>query len=271
MAQRCGDGDPLAELRAYVLENPSDPVMSLVERFGLSQRRVVACLADLESSGQIVRDCVVRTDGWLYPAHGKGERGQLVVRRGLARTRAYLSARTAALEIAELSLALPPESAARVEKRVVPDKVAGVVTGRIVVSACWLLGVLDASAGRVAARRRRRVLELAVEARADKRRVELCLVDGKLVDARVAVDAAWLAELVGRSRRARDGEVDAVAVDAAEVVARLSESAKASLAARDLSSVAAGVPARVEVDAAWLAGVVASRSSRSSRTGRDVM
>jgi hypothetical protein len=258
MGRSCGGEDVLAELRAYMLENPSEPVMTLVERFGLSQRRVVACLADLESSGQIVRDCVVRTDGWLYPVHGNEERGRLVERRGLARTRAYLAARAAALEIAELGLALPPESAARVEKRVMPDKVAGVVTGRIVVSACWLLGVLDAGAGRVTARRRRRVLELAVEARADKRRVELCCVDGELVDARVAVDAAWLAELVGRSRRARDSEVNP-----AEVVARLSESAKASVAARDLSSVAAGVPARVEVDAAWLAGVVASRSSRT--------
>lgn len=259
LAHRRRDGDPLAELRVYVLENPGEPVMSLVERFGLSQRRVVACLADLESSGQIVRDCVVRTDGRLYPVHGNEERGRLVVRRGLARTRAYLLARTVALEIAELSLALPPESAARVEKRVMPGKVAGVVTGRLVVSVCWLLGVLDTSAGRVVAQRRRRVLELPVEARADKRRVELSCVDGKLVDTRIAVDATWLAELVGRSRW-RDGDVDA-----AELVARLSESAGASLADRDLSSVAAGAPARVEVDAAWLAGVVAARTSRAVR------
>lgn len=259
MAQRCGDGDPLVELRDYVLENPRSTVMSLVERFGLSQRRVVACLADLESSGQIVRDCVERTDGRFYPVHGNGERGEPVLRKGLARTRAYLMARTAALEIAELSLALPAESAARVEKRVMPDKVAGVVTGRLVVSACWLLGVLDTSAGRVVAQRRRRVLELPAEARADKRRVELSCVDGKLVDTRIAVDATWLAELVGRSRR-RDGDVDA-----AELVARLSEPAGASLADRDLSSVAAGAPARVEVDAAWLAGVVAARSSRTVR------
>lgn len=259
-AQRGGEiADPLAELRAYVLENPRETVMSLVGRFGLSQRRVAACLADLEATGQLVRDAVVRTDGWLYPVHSQSDRGLRLVRHGLARKRAYVEARTAALEVEELSLVLPPGAAALAEKRVVAGRADGVVTGRVVVSARWLADLIDGRARRVAARERRRVLVLPVEARAEERRVELRLLDGELVDVRVAVDGAWLAALVGRSRR-RHGQVDA-----SELVARLSESAGASVATRGLSFVALGVPERVEVDAAWLAGVVAAWPSRTGR------
>ena len=249
--------DAMAELRGYVLENPRATVMSLVERFNLSQRRVAACLADLEATGQLVRDAVVRTDGWSYPVHSRSDRGLRLVRQGVARKRAYVDARTKALAVEELALVLPPGAAALPEKRVVPHRADSIVTGRVVVSACWLLGLLDASAGRVVARGRRRVLVLGAEARAETRRVELCCVDGKLVDTRVAVDAAWLAELVGRNRRGHDE------LDAAELVLRLSKSARATVAARDLSSVATGVGARVEVDAAWLHGVIASRPART--------
>ncbi|MHB1975155.1 MAG: hypothetical protein ACYCR4_12885 [Acidimicrobiales bacterium] len=247
-----GDGVPLAEMRAYVLANPHSTVMSLVRRFGLSQRRVAACLADLEATGQLVRDSVLRTDGYLYSMRKRSDRGLLLVHQGIQRKRAFVAARAKALEVEELGLVLPFDARALAEKRVVAGRASAVVTGRMVVSARWLLGLLDATAGRVSAPRRRRVLRLPGAARADESDVELLFDGSDVIDVRVAVDAAWLAELVGRSRRQNRPP------DASELVARLSESAGATVAVRDLSSIASGAPARIEVDAAWLAGVVAA-------------
>lgn len=263
-AQRGSDGvvDPLAGLRAYVLENPGASVTSLRKIFHLSYRRIVACLAELESSGALLRESVVRTDGRSYPARIVRDRDLSLVRDELAAKRPALEARVAGLAVEELSLVLPPEAGARAEKRTVPDKADSVVTGRMVVSARWLAGLVDATAGRDGSAMRRRVLTLPVEARADERRVELVVLRGVLVDKRVAVDAAWLALLVGRSCEGGDG------FDATELVGGLPGAARAKVAPRDLVAVATGVPARVEVDARWLARLAARRGSRpGSRVG----
>ena len=263
-AQRDGDGDldPVAELRAYVLENPGASVTSLREIFHLSYRRVVACLADLEASGALVRESVVCTDGRSYPARIAQGRDLSVVRDGLAAKRPAVEARVADLAVEELSLVLPAGAVARAEKRTVPDKADGVVTGRMVVSARWLLGLVDASAGRDGGGVRRRVLKLPVEARADERRVELVVLRGALIDTRVAVDAAWLASLVGRSHREDDG------FDVAELVDGLPDVARAKVVVQDLAAVATGVPARVEVDARWLARLAVRRGSRATSRAR---
>lgn len=255
------DAGPLAGLRAYVLENPDASIKSLREIFHLSYRRVVACLAELEERGEIARGSVVRGDGSSYPARIAQGKGQAVLRSELdARHRAFAE-RAAGLAVEELSLVLPPESQARAEKRVDAVKADAVATGRMVVSALWLLGLLDARAGRAGDTTRRRVLVLPAEARGDTRRVELIVLRGVLIDTRVAVDAAWLAELVGRSRRTDD------AFELGVLVCGLPDVARARIVAQDLVAVATGAPALVAVDARWLSDVVAgSRRRATSRT-----
>jgi hypothetical protein len=253
------DADPLAELRAYVLENPDASIKSLREIFHLSYRRVVAYLDELEARGEIARGSVVRGDGSSYPARIAQGKGQAVLRSELdARYRA-LAERAAGLAVEELSLALPPESKARAEKRVVAVKADAVATGRMVVSARWLLGLLDARAGRAGDTARRRVLALPAEARGDTCRVELVVLRGVLIDTRVAVDATWLAELVGRSRRSDDG------FELGVLLCGLPDVARARTVAQELVAVATGAPALVEVDARWLSGVVAGSRHRAGR------
>ena len=260
VAKRMGGkegADPLAGLRSYVLDHPDAAISHLQRQFHLSYRRVVTCLGELESSGALERRSVARSDGRAYPARLHQIRDLSVAASGLVAKREHLVSRMRDLEVEELVLVLPVPSAARAEKRVVADKADGVVTGRVVVSAHWLLGALDERTGQAVGAVRRRVLTLPAEAGADARRVEIAVAGGRFVDKRVAVDAAWLARVVGRRRGTDDG------FEVAELVCGLPDNAEAKVAAQDLAAAALGVGARVEVDARWLAALSARRGPRS--------